>query len=266
VAENTEDVKVPATPEVENKTPAVEEKSISKVEQRAMDQGWVPKEEWTGDPDDWRPAREFIDRGELFKKIDDQSRTLKDYKRALEQLSQHNTKLAAVEYQRAIQDLKRQKKEALDTGDSDAVIEIDDRIDAVKHAQTQIPQVKIPDVAESNPIFQNWQERNSWYNSNRVMRVFADRIGLEAAKAGKTPVEVLSIVEQEVKKEFASKFSNPNRDKPGAVETSRGRGTASKETFTLSDDERRVMQRFVRTVPGMTEAKYIADLKKIKGV
>jgi hypothetical protein len=43
------------------------------------------------------------------------------------------------------------------------------------------------------------------------------------------------------------------------------RGKA-KDSFTLSDDERRVMQRFIKTVPGMTEEKYVADLKKIKGV
>jgi hypothetical protein len=44
------------------------------------------------------------------------------------------------------------------------------------------------------------------------MRAYADRIGNELGSRGNiSPTDLLTQVEQEVKKEFAHKFDNPNR-------------------------------------------------------
>lgn len=242
--------------------------ALTPTEQKALEQGWVPKDEWDGDPEQWRPAKEFLDRGELFKKIDEQNRTIKEFRRALDDLSKHHQKVREVEYKRALDDLKSKKKEALLEGDADAVIDIDEKIDMVRDAQRESVQQNRP--AEPDPqnniVFQAWTQRNSWYNTSPAMRAYADRVGNElGAQGGISVTDLLNKVEQEVKKEFAHKFNNPNRDKPGAVEGSSNKGGKSKDTFTLSDDERRVMQRFVK-MGALTEEQYIADLKKTKGV
>ena len=83
---------------------------LSPTEQKAMEAGWVPQDQWEGDPDQWRPAKEFVDRGELFKKIEDQNRTIKEFKRALDDLKGHHAKTRETEYARALQVLKSQKK------------------------------------------------------------------------------------------------------------------------------------------------------------
>lgn len=240
---------------------------LTPVEQKAAEQGWVPKEQWEGDPDNWRPAKEFLDRGELFKKIEDQNRTIKQFKTALDQLAKHHEKVKEVEYQRALDTLKAQKKEALVEGDADAVIDIDEKIAMVRDAAKQAVAPAVTEVPQENIVFNNWVERNGWYNTNQAMRAFADHLGNQlGAQGGMSPSDILSRVEQEVKKEFAHKFTNPNRDKPGAVEGGGSRTGKTKDTFVLDDVERRVMRNFLRSVPGMTEEKYIADLKKIKGV
>jgi hypothetical protein len=253
--------------QIEQKAPEVKE--LTPTELKAKEQGWVPQEEWDGEPDQWRPAKEFLDRGELFKKIDDQSRTIKEFRKALVDMQKHNAKIAEVEYKRAYEALKQQKKEALLEGDADAVIDIDERLDMVRDAQKAAqaaPQVS-PEVQEQvHPVFNAWRERNSWYENNRAMRAFADRVGADAAARGASVTDVLNIVEQEVKKEFAEKFTNPNRAKAPGVEGSSNKGGSKKDTFELTSDERRVAERFIRTVPGMTMEKYVADLKKIKGV
>jgi hypothetical protein len=244
---------------------------LTEIEQRAQADGWVPKDEWDGDPEEWRPAKEFIDRGELFKKIDSQNRTIKDIRRTLEEFGKHHSQVAQIEYQRALAALKAQKKEALSEGEFDKVINIDERIDAVKDAQRvaayQQP-VQIADVQESNPIFDNWVDRNSWYKTNTAMRAYADRLGNEIGGRGNiSPTDLLVRIEQEIKKEFAHKFNNPNRDKPGSVEGSSTRGSTSKsDKYALTDEERRVGERWVRTIPGFTMEKYVTELKKVKGV
>lgn len=242
-------------------TPQVVEPQVNPVEAKAMEQGWVPQDQWQGDPDQWRPAKEFLDRGELFKKIDEQNRTLKEFRKTIDDLKSHNSKIAEIEYKRALDSLRKQKRDALAEGDADAVVEIEDRIDAVKEAQREVAAAPRQDVAaEVHPVFQAWVEKNPWFNNNRAMRSFANDVGREAAASGKTPSEVLEIVEKEVKKEFADKFKNPRREAPSSVEGSTNRGTSKADDYQLTDMERQVMNRFVRQGV-MTKEEYIKQLK-----
>lgn len=240
---------------------------LTEIEQRASTQGWVPKDEWDGDPDQWRPAKEFIDRGELFRKIDDQNKTIKEVRKTLDEFAKHHSRVQKIEYERALADLKAQKKEALNEGDADAVVDIDEKMVLVREAQKEASQpvqaARAP--ADSNPVFEAWVNRNSWYQNQPAMRAYADRLGNELGSRGdKSPTDLLAEIEREVKKEFAHKFNNPNRDKPGAVEGSTNKGSKGKDTFVLTDTERQVMQRFIRQ-GALTEAQYIAELKKTRG-
>jgi hypothetical protein len=246
-----------------------QEPQLTPIELKAKEQGWVPQDEWTGDAEQWRPAKEFLDRGELFKKIDDQNRTIKEFKKALEDMAKHHDKVRKVEYERALSDLKAAKKIALAEGDADAVVDIDEKMTLVREEQSKAaPVVQVPDVPVANPVFDEWVRRNSWYENSKAMRAYADNLGNElGARRDMSPTEILRQVEAEVKKEFAHKFSNPNRDKPGAVEGGNNGGRkTSKDDFQLTDEQRRVMQRFVRTIPGFDEKKYIEELKKVNGV
>jgi hypothetical protein len=51
----------------------------SDTEKKAMAQGWVPEDQYEG-TGKWRSAEEFLDRGELFAKIDEQNRATKRLK------------------------------------------------------------------------------------------------------------------------------------------------------------------------------------------
>jgi hypothetical protein len=248
-----------------SETPASEPKKLTAVEEKAAEQGWVPEEEWEGDPEQWRPAKEFLDRGELFKKIEDQNRTIKEFKKALEDLKGHHAKTRDTEYRRALETLKAQKVQAIEEGDAQSVVKIDDQIDLVKEEQRKLAtQAYEPAVQELNPEFVAWTDRNKWYERDENMKIFADALGQRLAAAGRSPSAVLAEVERQVREEFPHKFKNPNRDKPGAVEGSVSKGGKAGSSIQLSDDERRVMQRFVRTGV-MTEKQYMDELKRVKG-
>jgi len=234
----------------------------TEAELEAMDSGWVPKEEYKGVEHKWVDAGEFLRRGELFKKIEDQSKQLKDVRSALNEMKKLHGQVREVEYKRALDALREQKRTALQDGDADAVIAAEERIDLVKEQVKQLqsePQV----VQESteHPEFTQWTERNSWYKSSGPMKAFADALGQDLSRAGNSPSEVLKKVEAEVRKEFPNKFRNPNQDKPGAVETGRAAGV-SKGSFTLTDQQRKIMNNLVRQGV-MTEKKYIEDLKSV---
>jgi hypothetical protein len=169
------------------------------------------------------------------------------------------------EYAKALATLKAQKQLALEEGNAAEVINLEDKIDLVKTEQQQHSQsVQQQEPAGPPQEFVDWVDRNKWYDNSQPMRAYADALGRDLRAGGMRPAEVLKEVERLVKQEFPNKFTNANRSKPGAVEGSSGKGGKSSDSFTLSDDERRVMQRFVRTGV-MTEEQYIKDLKSVRG-
>lgn len=244
-------------PEGTEQTPVVNE-----VEEQARAQGWVPEDEYQGNGK-WRTAQEFVDRGELFGKIESQNKELKSIRETLAQFKDHHSKVQEAAYKKAIADLKQKKEEALIEGDAKLVIEVDEQLADVRDTQRAIKQqAQQPAPQEEHPEFVAFKNKNGWYDSNRAMRGWADSRGLELAEQGKSPSEVLRIVANEVREEFKHKFENPNRSKPGAVETSATRGGKSPGTdYTPNATERMLAQKFVKQGLFKTESEYYADLK-----
>lgn len=247
---------------------STESKEYSPVEQEAMEQGWVPKEEFQGEEHKWVDAGEFIRRGELFKKIEHQSNELKEVRKALHGFKEHYTKVKETEYKRALAELKAEFKLATREGEFDRADQLEAEIEAVEQEAVEVrKQVEaVTQEKQIHPEFAEWTARNTWYTNQSHMRVFADDVGAKLAQQGLSPSEVLKRVEAEVRKEFPTKFKNPNQDRPGSVESTNSRGStrAGKDSFQLSEQEERVMNNLVRQGV-LTKAEYIADLKAQRG-
>lgn len=241
-----------------------EEKPLSRIQEEALNQGWVPKDEFQGEEDAFIDAAEFVRRGELFRKIESQSKEMKELRKALNGLASHNAKIREVEYTRALNDLKAQKKTALNEGDADRVVEIDEQLDLVKEQQRIQNTQTVQQVStEVHPELSSWIAKNSWYESNPEMRKFADRLGVVLAP-DMSPSDVLKEVEKEVKERFKDKFRNPNRAKPNSVEgvTTRPQNTREAE-LELSDVEKTVMKTLVDG-GHITREDYLKQLKAVK--
>lgn len=256
------------TPEGNVEVP--EQKEYSATEQRAMEMGWRPKEEFQGDESDFIDAGEFVRRKPLFEKIDAQSRKLKAVERALEEFKNHYSKVNENAYERAILALKNERKQALSDGDGDRFEAIDDQIKVVEKQVEDLREQRSQPVVQDevvHPEFQSWKARNVWYDKTQYMRAFADDYGTKLAARGMAPAEVLKEVEKAVRQEFPQKFTNPNKAAAPDVESSGGsrKSGGGKDGFELSEVERKVMNDFVRSGV-MTREEYIKDLKKLKGV
>lgn len=263
----TEETKqVEGTEVVEQK---LAEPIYSEVQLKAIDQGWIPKDQFDGDPEEFIDAAEFVRRGELFKKIESQSKELKAVRKALEALGQHHSKVKEIEYERALKSLKDARKQAIVEGDPERALALEDKIDEVKAEKEQMvadtaAAAQVEEAEGYNPLMQSWVERNQWYEDDDVMRAAADGLGFKLHKQGHSPEEVLDLVEKKIRKEFAHKFTNPARNKPSAVEPSTRQGTGTKDTFKLSAEEEQIMRKIVSVTPNYTEADYIKELKAIK--
>lgn len=242
----------------------------SPVESSARTMGWVPKDEYEGDEVQWLDANEFVRRQPLFEKIAKQNKELKEIKRTMQQFASHHAQVKETEYQRALDSLKAQKVAAFEDGDATKIVKIEDDIKVVEKAQERFNAEQAANVRqeaqEIHPEFQAWQNRNTWYTTDRAMKAFADVVGAEySANGTRQPAEVLKEVERRVRDEFPKRFTNANREKPGAVESSSAKGNKSSSGYTPSDFERQAATKFVQQGLFKSVDDYYKELKILNG-
>jgi hypothetical protein len=254
---NTEVTEVQETPD------------LSPVEQRALDMGWRPKEEWTGEEADFISAETFVARKPLFDKIEYQNKELKEVRKALAALQEHHIRVKEQAFKDAYVSLKEEKKAALAEGDADRLIEVDEKIAELRSQEIEQKAVNnTPPSQQLNPTFVSWVEKNDWYVDNKKteLRAYADAVGIKIAQEhpNKSPEDLLREVEKQVKVRFKEYFSNERKDRPSAVEGSSTRSSnkTGKDDFVLSEDDERVMKKFVK-LGVMTKEQFIAELKSV---
>ena len=253
--------------ELNQNTEQTEKPAPSEMEQKALEMGWRPREEFDGNEDDFIDAKEFVRRKPLFDKIDHTNRELKNVKKALGSFKQHYSKVEEVAVQKAIAQLKAARKEALSEGDGDRFDAIDEQL---QNAQTQLRQIEavknqpVVDESEPHPDFVQFTQRNGWYQNDSELTKFADNLGMGLAATGMKPTEVLAEIEKQVRSRFPAKFRNSRKEEAPDVDASRGNSSNKSDKFVLTEEETKIMNTLVRS-GALTKEKYIADIKAQRG-
>lgn len=257
-------------------------KEVPEIETKALSMGWRPKEEWNGNDVDFIDATEFVRRKPLFDKIESQKvfydRKIKEVEGTLNSLAQHHQKVKETEYQRAIKDLKEQKRAAMKEGDTIVALELEDKMDDLTSThQEEIKALK--EEQQTNKVVNNgpspefvvWSKENKWYMSDEEMHDFADGTAASFVQRSKikgeliTEQDVFKYVDKQVRKAFPEKFSNPNRDRPSAVSSSNvsnNKDTKLTASVKLSAEQEEVARNFAKNGV-MTREEYIKELKAI---
>lgn len=271
----SEDLKEPV--EEGKEEPVVEEQAepsvpeLTPVEEQAMEQGWVPLEQWKEagrDEREWRPAKEFVDRGELYKSIHTTKRELKQTQAALDALRKHHGYVYQKAHEQALRDLRAEKRLAIRNEDFERLEEIETEIeqtqDQFKKDQDEFVATQVAAQQQSNvaPEFQVWLDRNPWYLMDKELKDEAEAIGFVYLNNGGSKDGLLKHVETTVKKKFPTKFGAVKKAAPNAVASVNREARKGKaDTIELTAEERGVMKTFV-DMGVMSEADYIKELKK----
>lgn len=258
------------------------EPQFSEVEQKALDQGWVPQDQWQGDPNEWRPAKEYVERGELYKSIHQTKRELKQTQAALNAQMRHHQYVFEKAYQAALKQLQQEKRQAIREQDFDKLEAVEAQIEAkqIEHQQDRAQLVQAQQVAnapQATPEFQAFLDRNPWYSADDSLRLEADIIGGHFVNStGDRGPKLLEHVEKEIKKRYPEKFggSLPAAPKkvaaPAAVAAvdKTGRKASAKEGTSLSDvpEHMRDVVRNFAAASGISQADYIKQLKEIGAI
>ena len=152
--------------------------------------GWVPREEWSRDPDRWVDADEFLEQ---------KPRELETLKERLKRTGQAADAAIEEAKRRAREEAEAELRQAARTGDEELAVQA-----ARKVAQTAGP----------DPRTVAWIERNPWFNADPAARMVAAAICDQEARAGSTIEDQLQAAEREVRRRFPEHFSSSQADEP----------------------------------------------------
>ena len=209
------------------------------VLKEAESQGWVPKDQYNGPEDKWVDADTFVKKGKeinalLRKDNDFLKREVAEMKSTMMEFKKFHAETEKRAYDRAMADLRDQKKEAISQGDGDRVLQIDDAIDDLKSSKP-VPQ---PAVApQPDPTFTQWSEENKWYANDAQLKAEADMIGevLKRQNPNMLGQDFLDEVTTRVKRMYPEKFTNNNRNRPSPVEGTTAPKAVAKAGKTFRD-------------------------------
>ena len=163
---------------------------------KAREMGWVPKDKWRGSPDTWRPAKEFVRRGEEFLPIikaernraqakaaelegrmADMERNFQDRVRRLDNVSRVALQQQAMQID---QYYRSQMRQAVELGDGDRY----DALEQERAAQLgelnrrsveadRVPDEPKPERARADPetdrTVRQWISSQDWWERDPVM-------------------------------------------------------------------------------------------------
>lgn len=277
---------------VERHEPA-EDAGNSEIENRARAQGWVPKEDFRGPADKWKPADEFVRHGEeTLPILRERTKTLTS------KLSELEARLASTQAesvdkvsrlermtQTALQRQREQfassyevaKRAAVANADQDRYDQLvrDERagldaFDREAYAAAQQPQQQqrqSPYSPAQQAQVSDWVGRNLWYANDPEMRAVATIYSQGAAEKtpGITLAENLDATERYMRQRYPEKFPSSQRSGGGgtAVEgggrmpaaAARGKGFAD-----LPADAKAQFDKFVKE--GIYTSKEAGDYAK----
>ena len=201
------------------------------IEAKARDMGWVDKDQFRGPENAWRPADEFVQRGEEFLPI--VRSQLKKEQQERQQLAEamaqkevefnerlkrmDNVYQAAIEKQRlvAARQIEQEKLHAVELGDVETFKQLSQRemdlyqdfaAEPVEAAPK--PQTQQPSTPQINPVAKQWAEQNQWFLTDPTLRAVAESKHIELGQTtpGLSLEENLNQTKAYVMEKFPEKF------------------------------------------------------------
>ena len=217
----------------------------------AKRQGWVPQEDYNGPEDKWVNADTFVKKGKeinalLRKDNEFLKREVSEMKSTMNEFKKFHADTEKRAYERAMLDLREQKKEAIAAGDGEKVLQVDDAIDELKIARKE--DRVLPPQQAIDPTFIQWQEDNRWFGKDTELTAEANIIGEVVKRQNPTLIgtDFLEEVTKRVKRMYPEKFTNANRNKPNPVEgsTTKPAGSRGKGFNDLPLEAKQACQKF----------------------
>ena len=265
------------------KTAEVKASTEDPIEGAARGQGWVPQDEWDGDPTQWRDAQVFLERGEYFKTMGTQRKQIDKLNAVVEKMAVIQSKTREDERQRVLKELSTEKVSAMEEGEFERVATIDTEMSKIRSE----PAMTVPTIVGTGNVegqteqkytqdqIADYIDNNSWYRTNSDMRQYADSVavGFRSNNPNTTIDDVLEYTDKEVKIRYPEQFGKQVPSASPVASTRRTtkpgpNGTQKKKTLndlpaSSRDMYAQIGQSFVDAGAVDSIDEYVAELEKI---
>ena len=237
--------------------------------------GWVPKDQYKGDPAKWVDAKVFLERGEKFnanlqKEVAALKRQLESFegtKKAFAKFHEETLARKDAELKEAIAALRVAKSRATAEGEHEEAVAIEDRIELLKEERQAVKTVEVeqtqtatsgPGPNPEDPVLLEWiEDGNSWFQDDPALRDYAVTLGENLIKQGTTVRgrKFLDLVRTHMEENFPRKFrafaGGGNPAPRSGAEPPSGRGPASgptggKTERDLPAEDLALMKQFIK--------------------
>lgn len=244
-------------------------------EVKARETGWVPKEEWKGKPDNWKPAADWLERSNpryvpaLEKKIGNLEGKLAkqetEFADRLKRLESSTRAALKDERERIEREAEARILKATELGDTEGVKKAlsDQKKDMERlseKAEVAADKQELKETKEASDLppevkkrLESWLEDNDWYSSNRRLARQFDYIYsvVEEDMPGATILERLAAAREKLVEENPTKFGKKAAEeddrKPSRVEGGNRNTNGSKDGWSqVPADDRKVCDNLIK--------------------
>lgn len=194
------------------------------LEAEKRSQGWVPKDEWKGDPEKWKPAEKWKSPEEVWRDKFEKSEAKraadkKESELRFKNLERMSAQALNLQRQQIEDKYEEAKKAAVKTGDEDAYERADAaKTKALKRLDDEADKPEIDDTPKGMSkkdiaAVEDWKAENTWFDRSPRLRGAADEhfADIREESPGMSMSEVLEEVKKRVADEFPEKFGRkPN--------------------------------------------------------
>lgn len=269
IAEVHEKLKAKGIEIPEEVSTVAENATLDPIEEEARKKGWDPSK-------GSKTAQQFLDAEPYIEEIKARGKEIKELKRTVDEIAKHMEVERKKGYRQAIEDLKRQRSDAIALGDEKAVnaieyqmknYDMEDRPapEPVRSGPTPEEISQLPAVQEFVQRHKSWIEDNISLEAIEIKKFAAERDEY-LTKLGLDPEKEVAILEQDLYKKFPNYFNKGNDGYSATVSDSVSTGkVTSKTKFTFKDlnkAQQSACRHFIKCNLYQNEQGYINDLVK----
>lgn len=216
--------------------PDTENTEPPSIDDIASKMGWVPQDQWRGDPKEWRPSHEFLSNtAKINTKL---TSKLENVEKQLGTLARTSAAVTEQALAQQREELLRAREEAFDSGDKQAFNQADQKLAQIERQAPTVPN-EPPETAE-------FRQRHQWFGQDKEATNWAVARAEQLAQQNIGVPRQLAIIEREVKDLFPEHFPKPQKGAPLNQPGARGAAVTKKGYSSLPADAKAAADEYVK--------------------
>ncbi len=228
---------------------------VTPAETEARANGWVPKDEFKGNPDVWKPAETFNEDGKKIAAVQSERnrklvQEVASMKVSMKEMQDSNFKVIKEvrkeSYEKAKAELEAKQEKAFDEGDKEKFKQTKKALDNLKPPEDPKPKTEAGN--EISNEYKTWAAENTWYGTDRELTDLADAYGAILQREGTVATEsdAYAEIKRRVMNARPDKFqTSPAQSKVEGGSSGGGGSKGGKSYSDLPPDAKAACDRYV---------------------